>query len=225
MTFEDKLRQLSDRADAASLAALNRQTRTLASLVAHVLRDGAWSTVAAKTDKALSDAALEARGWARIRDATGYLEDKVFEPKTGRIEELRLRGDLRFTQDEILQRFETGEWPKRGFVYVAWSQRPEQYYYVGKARGVDRLNLAAHGKLANATAYATQLALLFPSQSRDEILGGVEAALLALVEFHTGELPRLNERREKTVPHRGHNSLRELSGFLRTVATDLHDGS
>ena len=155
MAFEDKLRQLSDKADVASLKALNRQTKTLAALVAQVLREETWAAVNSRTDKALKDAALEARVWARIRDATGYLEDKVFEPRTGRIEELRLRGDLRFVQDEILQRFKSEEWPTRGFVYIAWSQRPEVYYYVGKARSVDRLNLAAHGKLANATAYAT----------------------------------------------------------------------
>jgi hypothetical protein len=86
------------------------------------------------------------------------------------------------------------------------------------------LNLAAHGKLANATAYATQLALIFPSQSRDEIIAGVEAAMLALVKFQSGELPRLNERHEKTVAHNGNESLKSLSGFLASVAFDLHDG-
>jgi hypothetical protein len=108
MSFEDKLRQLSDRADEASQKALTKETKKIAAMVAQVLRDASWDRVTSKMDKDLKDAAQEARTWATFRDAAGYMEDKVFEPATGRIEELRLKRDLRAVQDEILQKFEDG---------------------------------------------------------------------------------------------------------------------
>lgn len=181
MKLEDKLRQVFDRAEMFSHDALQRQTRTLASLITNVLRDAAWGNIAARTAKALSDAAAQARELARILDATGYLEDKVFQPKNARIVDIRLKQDLQAVQDQIQEMFDTKEAPQRGFVYIVWSARPEEYWYVGKANTVERLNLNSHGKLARATAHATKLSLIFPSQSREEVLAGVEASVLALI--------------------------------------------
>lgn len=222
MAFDDKLRQIFDKLEKTSRSDLQRQTRSLARLVAQVLRDDAWCNVSAKTDKALSDAAADARMLARIRDATGYLEDKVLQSKTSLIVDVRLKSELRSVQDQIEHMFETKEAPYRGFVYIAWSARPEEYWYVGKANTAERLNLASHGKLARATAHATQLSLIFPSQSREEILEGVEAAMLALIESHIGKLPELNDRRERVVENKGTEELRLLSDFLGSIADDLH---
>lgn len=220
MAFEDKLRQIFDKQENISRADLQRQIRSLARLAGGALRDDAWRNATAKIDKALSEAAAEARRLARILDATGYLEDKVLH-KASLIVDVRLKPELRSVQDQIEKMFETKEAPCRGFVYIAWSARPEEYWYVGKANTVERLNLAAHGKLARATADATQLSLIFPTQSREAILQGVEAAMLALIEGHTGELPKLNDRRERVVENKGTDELRCLSNFLGSIADDL----
>lgn len=222
MAFEDKLRQVFDKLEKTSRSDLQRQIRLLARLVADALKDDAWRPVSVKTDKAILDAAVEARRLARILDATGYLEDKVLRSETSLIVDVRLKMDLRSVQDQIVQMFDTKEAPNRGFVYIAWSARPEEYWYVGKANTSKRLNLASHGKLARATAHATQLSLIFPSQSREEILEGVEAATLALIESHIGKPPELNDRRERVVENKGTEELRLLSNFLWSIADDLH---
>lgn len=89
--------------------------------------------------KALYNTAAQARELARILDATGYLEDKVFQPEKARIVDLKLKLDLQAVQDQIQEMFNTKESPQRGFVYIAWSARPEEYWYVGKASTVERL--------------------------------------------------------------------------------------
>ncbi len=222
MAFDDKLRQMFDKLEKTSRSDLQRQIRSLARLAADALKDDVWRNLSAKTNKALLDAAEEARRLAGILDATGYLKDKVLRSETSLIVDVRLKTELRSVQDQIVEMFNTNEAPDRGFVYIAWSARPEEYWYVGKAKNDGRLNLASHGKLAHATAHATQLSLIFPSQSRAEILAGVEAAMIAVIESHTGNLPRLNDHRERVVENNGTKELRLLSGFLGSIADDLH---
>lgn len=221
MAFDDKLRQVFDKLEKTSRSDLQRQIRSIARLAADALKGDVWRNVSVKTDKAILDAAAEARRSAVILDATGYLEDKVLRSETSLIVDVRLKPDLRYVQDQIVHMFDTNEAPDRGFVYIAWSARPEEYWYVGKAKNDGRLNLASHGKLAHATAHATQLSLIFPSQSRTEILAGVEAAILAVIESHTGALPQLNDRRERVVENNGAKELRLLSDFLGSIADDL----
>lgn len=222
MELEDKLRQISDRAERDSRSELQKHVRTLASLIARVLKDETWNDVTARTDKHLTDAAAKARELARILDATGYLFDKVFQPGQAQIVDLKLKQDLYAVQAQILEMFESKAAPQRGFVYVAWSASPEEYWYVGKASTANRLNLTSHGKLARATADATKLSLIFPSQSREQVLLGVEASVLALIEDYTGKLPRFNDRRGKVVKNSGANELRMLSDFLGSIADDIH---
>lgn len=173
VAFDDKLRQVFDKLEKTSRIDLQRQIRSLARLAADALQNDAWRNVSARTNKALLDAAAEARRLARILDATGYLEDKVLRSETSSIIDVRVKSDLRSVQDQIEYMFMTKEAPDRGFVYIAWCARPEEYWYIGKAKNDGRLNLASHGKLAHAIAHATQLSLIFPSQSREEILAGV----------------------------------------------------
>lgn len=170
----------------------------------------------------MTESAVQARELARTIDATGYLSDKVFNAGNALIVDLKLKMDLDAVQAQILEMFESKDAPRRGFVYVAWTASPEEYWYVGKANTADRLSLAAHGKLARATAHATKLSLIFPSQSREEMLLGVEASVLALIEYYTGKLPRLNERRGKVVKNSGTQELRLLSGFLGSIADEIH---
>lgn len=222
MAFEEKLRQIFDRLDKDCRCDLRRQIRTLARLTRDALKDDSWRDVSARTDRDIRDAALEARRLARILDATSYLDNKVIRAKFSTILDVRLKSDLGSVQEQIHEMFETHKAPDRGFVYIAWSARPEEYWYVGKANTSSRLNLVAHGKLARATAEATQLSLVFPAQSREDILDGVEAALLALIEAYIGKPPQLNDRRETVRESKGTDELRLLANFLGSIADDLH---
>jgi hypothetical protein len=222
MALEEKLRQIYDRLEKDCRCDLQRQIRVLAKLTRDALKDDSWRDVSAGTDGDIRDAALEARRLARILDATSYLDDKVIRSKFSTILDVRLKSDLKSVQEQILDMFETRQAPHRGFVYVAWSARPEEYWYIGKANTSSRLNLVAHGKLARATAHATQLSLVFPTQSRQDILEGVEAALLALIEAYMGEPPKLNDRREMVIENKGTEELRLLANFLGSIADDLH---
>jgi hypothetical protein len=219
MPFEEKLRQLSDRVNDKHGSSLERSTKHLAGLVASVLRNGTWSELSARTEKELKDAAEETLFHSVCLDAAGYLDEKVLS--SGRIVDLKLKNDLRAVQDQIQGMFDSKAAPKRGFVYVAWCQRPEEYWYVGKAGTVDRLNLSAHGKLARATADATQLSLVFPSQSKEEILSGVEASIQTMIYAITGELPKLNERRETVPVHQGGKHVDDLAKFLTKIANQV----
>lgn len=219
MPFEEKLRQLSDRVNKRHGISLERSTRHLAGLVASVLRNGAWSELSARTEQELKVAAEDTLSHSECLDASGYLHEKVLS--SGRIVDLKLKNDLRAVQNQIQGMFDSKEAPERGFVYVAWSQRPEEYWYVGKARTVDRLNLSAHGKLARATAHATQLSLVFPSQSKEEILSGVEASIHMIILALTGELPKLNDRRETVPVHQGGKHVDGLAKFLTKIANQV----
>lgn len=223
MDFAQKLVRVCDAATAAGRSELQRHTARLAKLVARVLRDGKWSSVSAKVDKDLTEAAEEARAAARLLDAAEYIVQKVLSAPNGKAIDTHLKPDLRAVQEQIVSLFEEGAAPERGFVYVAWSKKPERFYYVGKASNAGRLNLAAHGKLARATAHATQLSLLFPTQSREEILLALEASAMELIEFHTGELPELNDNRGAVPDGTATVELKWLSDFLGTVATDVYD--
>lgn len=222
MELEDKLWQICDHTEKTSRSALEKQTCTLAKLIERVLKDATWGHITARTRKNISVAVAHARKLARILDATGYLTDKVFQPDQARIVDLKLKHNYYDDIDQIREIFEMKEVPQRGFIYVAWSAKPEEYWYVGKANGSNRLKFPSHGKLANATAKATKLSLIFPSRSDEGVLSGVEASVLALIEFYTGKLPKLNENRGTIVRNSGTEELRTLSDFLISIAEELH---
>lgn len=50
----------------------------------------------------------------------------------------------------------------------------------------------------------------------------MEAAVLAVIESYTGNLPKLDDRRERVVESNGAEELRLLSNFLGSIADDLH---
>lgn len=216
-----KLRSLHDAARKRSSAELARHTRNLARLLASALKDGTWADPSARAKQDLLSAADAARVAAYYLDAASFIATKVFSPGYAKIVDIRLKYDLVEAQSQILEMFASAQAPRRGFVYVSWSRRPEEFYYVGKARAVERLNLSAHGKLANTVGRATTLSLIFPSRSTDETLSGVEASVMALIESHTGRLPELNARAEQVPDHEGTNELATLRQFLIDVAKSL----
>lgn len=100
-------------------------------------------------------------------------------------------------------------------VYVSWRARPQRYLYVGKAKSVKRLNLAAHGKLAYSVKDdAKTLSLIFPAQSREETLKSVEASVLAFVDSHSGTPPELNTKEERVPSGTATSELDKLGNFF-----------
>jgi hypothetical protein len=94
--------------------------------------------------------------------------------------------------------------PQKAFVYVAWSARPEAYWYVGQASNESRIRkIRQHGNLSLALRDATLFTLIYP-RSR-QCLDDVESALLRALKHvgrfppHNGSLPRPPHasRREK----------------------------
>lgn len=221
MGFEHKLEQLCIAADRQATANLKRHTKRLAVLVANVLKTGHWTELPVKTDRNLREAAEAAVDAAELADAANFVSDKLLRATNGRIVDLKMDIHLRTIQQQIYQLFETGKAPSRGFVYVAWSVRPERFMYVGKARQINRLNLVSHGKLSHAAAHVTTLSLLFPTQSLDETLLALEASVVRLVQHSTGTLPELNDRREEVPVGTPSQALKQLAGFLSRVAKSI----
>lgn|GEM_PF-4899490 len=222
MEFDEKLSQMCDRAEAQSSAELGRAIDRLSKLLASILRDERWDALTNADQRALAEAVTAAREAAMTEDAAIYVGEKLLNAANGTVRDIRLiRGDLDAAQQEIYEAFESGDVSKRGLVYVAWCKKPERFFYVGKANSVDRLKLAAHGNLVEARREATLLSILFPMQSKEDILLGLEASVIELVRFCTGEMPALNKKREKVPPGSGRQKLSFLADFLSAVGNDL----
>lgn len=160
---------------------------------------------------------------AEVLDAVEYIYTYLLSAPNGRVYDLKISGrGLREIQKEISYLFQSKQAPVRGFVYVAWRDRPESYKYVGKASTVDRLGLRAHGKLANAVATATNLSLLFPAWSGEDILLGVEASIIRLIEHQTGSLPELNVRPERVPFGSAREELGRFADFFSRLGDSLN---
>jgi hypothetical protein len=219
--FKDKLERMCISAHRSASQELRRNTKDIARLVATVLRTGRWEDLPIKMQRRLSEVADAARGVAGLADAAEFINNKVFESQNSRVEDLKISTDLREVQEQIRNLFDDGQVPKRGFIYVAWSARPELFMYVGKAGNVERLNLAAHGKLAHSAAHVTTLSLIFPSQSREDVLSGLEASVIRVVEHTTGRWPELNSRGERVPLGEPTKQLTRLAKFLTGVAKSV----
>jgi hypothetical protein len=222
VSLQDKLEQMSDRADAAGRVAFDKRSRELAKLIAAVLKDGTWGDLSAKTERELKEAVNATKEAVTVLDAAETVHEKVLRAKNASVHDLRLKRDLRADHEQIADFFDNMA-NERGCVYVAWCMKPERFLYVGKAGSADRLkNLAGHGKLANAMANATQLSLIFPSQSTDNTLLEVEASVVALVIHSTGRPPENNEMEEGVPICEGGKALNRLAAFLKKVGRDIY---
>ena len=218
MGFREKLDKICISADKEAKRQLARHTGDLAVLVAAVLRSRRWMDLSLKTRRRLDETGQAACDAADLADAAEYTNDRLLDARYGLVVDLTLKRDLRAMQDQIYVLFESKKAPERGFVYVAWSGRPERFMYVGKASQVERLRLSAHGKLAHAAAQCTRLSLLFPTQSLDSVLSGLEASICKLVEHWCNKRPELNDRIELVPPGRASSDLADLAIFLGRVA-------
>jgi hypothetical protein len=222
MGFEDKLRTLCDRTQPAASQLLNQEIHDIASLAADAIKIGKWDPPSIKTEDRLSEAFRNVRFCAEAADAAESINRYLLTAANGRVCDLKISGrHLAEIQRDILNLFDSKQAPRRGFVYVAWTDRPTSYSYVGKASKINRLNLTTHGKLSHAVAHETTVSLLFPSQSEDAILRGIEASVIRLIEYDTGQLPDLNEKRE-TVPFASaSDQLNRLGLFFDWLASSL----
>lgn len=200
----------------------SEHTDGLANLLSYFLRTARWSNVSAKDNQEFAYNITGARSASVTLDAISFINEKVLSAQNGKIEDIKLKPDLGDAQSQIHDMFDTGKAPKRGFVYIAWRQSPEQYFYVGKAGTHDRLNLSSHGKLANTVGRATTLSLVFPNQSSEETLSGLEASIMHLLTLHMDEPPELNAKAERVPSHDGSEELAELHTFLRNIATMIN---
>jgi hypothetical protein len=219
--LEDKLKRMCNSADRSAWQDLHRYTKDIAREVAKVLSTGRWGDLPSKTQRFLSKVADDARGAADLGNAAELINNKVFKSQNSRVKDLKISTDLREVQEQIRNLFDTAKVPKRGFIYVAWKAKPELFMYVGKAGNVERLNLAAHGKLAHAAAHVTTISLIFPSQSRKDVLSGLEASVIRVIEHTTGQWPELNSRGERVPPGEPTMQLTRLAKFLRGVAKSV----
>ena len=221
MGFKEKLTSMCIHGDRAATIRLDREIRSIAWHVATVLKSGKWDSLSLKTDRHLGEASDSARDAAEVGDAAAYVYEKVLNAGNGQVVDLRMKRDLGAVQTQIYDLFANGDAPSRGFVYVAWGAKPERFMYVGKAKDTNRLKLAAHGNLAHAAAHVASLSLLFPTQSRDEILCGVEASVIRLIEERTGRMPELNKKHEHVPIGPPSERLGLLADFFSSVSDDL----
>jgi len=84
----------------------------------------------------------------------------------------------------------------KSFAYIVWRKRPEEYFYIGKAKSSSRLNLTSHGNLLESLKKATYFSMLFPKYASKDKISNLEAALMNLVEYKTDSIPRYNKRKE-----------------------------
>lgn len=221
MGLEDKLARMCAAADRDARRDLDRHIRHLSQLVASALKTSRWTDLPIKTQRQISDAAEAGLDAAELADAADFINTRVLAAGNGRVVDLRSDGDFHRLQDRILDLFESKQAPARGFVYVAWSARPERFVYVGKAASSNRLALAGHGKLAHAAATVSTVSLLFPAQSRKETLQSLEASVIRVIEAELRELPELNSRRERLPLGNSLRELEALGAFLEGIARQI----
>ena len=222
MGFENKLHKLCDRAQSKAPQMLDQGIQDIALLAADAIRDNKWDPLPIKTQDRLNEAFDNVRFCAEASDASEYINRYLITALHGRVCDLKISGrHPDAIQADISNLFDSKQVPRRGFVYVAWTDRPTSYSYVGKASKVDRLNLTRHGNLAHAVAHDTTVSLLFPAQSEETILLGVEASVIRLIEYDTGLLPDLNKKRETVPCGSALDQLNRLGNFIDWLASSL----
>lgn len=159
-----------------------------------------------------------------VKDAIGIVREKVIKAANGKIKDIvipsRLRGDYLKTEEYVSNVIK--ELPERGFIYLAWNQRPRMFLYLGKASSSRRVeNFDGHGKLSTALMKASTLTLLFPNQSTPTSVAILEAAMLAVLGA-TDNYPELNEKPERlSVGHEGEKHKQAMADFFGLLSTML----
>lgn len=156
---------------------------------------------------------------AKLRNAVGFI-DRIGEGRHFTTYDIST-GDFNTVVDRVDKAFNEKIVPDRSFCYFAWRQRPDEYWYVGKASSRDRIHLKGNGSLSHAVAKTTTLSLIFPSKGTADSINGLEASLIRLIYGVTGFKPKLNERFERVPEGEGSNYLRSIGRFFSHVEKKL----
>ncbi|HEX2878153.1 MAG TPA: hypothetical protein VHO25_01325 [Polyangiaceae bacterium] len=230
MSLTEKLEELVEHGDRRGRAALTKAIRDVAVPLAAKLKEREWDVARLKSDRDFLKAIKAANDAADLVDAAEYVREKVLSRSGHPILDIRLSRSggkanaMKRAQEQIDKLFDSNKAPRRGFVYVAWSRRPDQFYYVGKAKSVLRLNLRGHGNLVSAINEATVLSLLFPKRSNEETLLGVEASVIALVQSFKDKGPHNNTRLGSVPVGKAAGELLDLGKFLHAVGALIAPG-
>ena len=195
MNIDERLEILCEYADKA-LNAVNLNTRKLFQLLADDAKKYNF-TYEDKHQEIIN--AIQKNGV--ISDSASFIQDMILDSKRAKLVDINLSGvnrdreNLKAVISEGLLKHNKHD---RAFVYIAWRSRPEEYYYVGKAGSSKRVNLDNHGKLLESLKKekASRLSFIFPAKSTSENISSLEAALIHLIEFKTGDIPSENNRKE-----------------------------
>jgi len=219
MDIEERLDALCEGTEQA-LNVVNKSTQKLFSMLAENAKSFEFSYT-----PQYEELIREIKRYGVAYDSASFIHDKILEPHTSKLIDINLTNQNRGIENlnEIIADA-LAEYNKtdRMFVYFAWRGKPEEYYYVGKAGSSSRTNLVKHGKLLEALRYASYLSFIFPAMSTNENIQNLEAALIHLVEFRTGELPRYNQRKETFALHYECGAeLKEIRRLISTINREL----
>ncbi len=189
---------------------------TIAETIRTILRRQSWGKPGTVKMKILAESYAQIREAVTCIDATHCLREHAFAKGTRWLEfHIPQASDNMDTLDALIREVKeslrkTGL-IERGFVYVVWSLRPREFFYIGKAQTVDRLG---HGKFAYGSAYATRLSLIFPAKNQDAARAQVEASLLAVIKRMTNGQPEQNKRKEPVPAGCASRDLDKLAHFM-----------
>ena len=195
MKIQKKLKILCDFADGAT-DEVNFYTQKLFQLLAKDAKECKFSY--GEQHQEMIDAN---RKNGVISDSASFIQNMLFESSRAKFFDIdllgldRSRGSLKSLIGKVLDEQNKTD---RGFVYFAWRSRPEKYFYVGKAGSGARINVDTHGKLLESLRRekASRLSLIFPAKSTADNVSSLEAALIHLIEYKTGQIPEENDRKE-----------------------------
>ena len=194
MSTEKTLEKLIDFADSA----LNNANKSLVDLFSSMLASSKdMEYVFDSNKKEIIDSV---KYYGNIYDAATYVKSKLIDPKSAKHIELKLTGinrNIESLNTTIKNGLAEHNSTDKEYVYMAWKNRPEEYFYVGRAKSKSRTNLASHGNLLESLKQATFFSILIPPRSNKETIDNLEAAIITLIEYKTGVLPKYNKKMPK----------------------------
>jgi hypothetical protein len=166
---------------------------------------------------------VNAKDVADTIDAACIFQDLIIDSKKSSFIDIPIRDREKLPAQRLINRkFDDGSLPKRGFVYVAYREKPREIRYVGKAMSPNRMNLALHGNLVGAIHESTKVSFIYPCKSTPTNINDLEGSILKMVIHYDGK-PKYNKRIESVTGHEnGSDRLERLSVSLSKLLGNLN---
>ncbi len=135
-----------------------------------------------------------------IYDSSMFIKEKIIDSDESEILQIQLTNksrDINDLNNRIQASLNDSSLKNKSYVYIAWKMRPEEYFYVGKAKSSSRTNLSGHGNLLESLKQASYFSMLFPYRPIKTTISNLEASLINLIEYKTDSLPKYNKRKER----------------------------